>query len=249
MKAINSPLLRAVCTLIVGVLLIMFPNETRQGLIIAIGLLFIIPGIATVIMYHINKNNEAKAIAEGTDDGTPQESRPMFPLAGWGSLLLGIGIILLRDRFIDYLHIILATILVLLAIASFITLIRTSKYWKIGAGNFVMPVVVFIVGALIIFNVLGTNVQMPTIQLILGLAFALYGLVEIYFAIRIMRGKYIYKKKTAAEQKALEEQRQIEETLNEVQDELDAEAKEREEKVEDIVAEEVKEEKKDIFDE
>ncbi|MDO5446509.1 MAG: DUF308 domain-containing protein [Prevotellaceae bacterium] len=247
MKAINSPLLRAVCTLIVGVLLIMFPNETRQGLIIAIGLLFIIPGLATVIVYHINKNNEVKALAEGTADTTPQESRPMFPLAGWGSLLLGISIILLRDRFIDYLHIILSTILILLAIASFITLIRTSKYWKIGFGNFVMPVVVFIVGALIIFNVLG-NVEMPTIQLILGLAFAFYGLVEIYYAIRIMRGKYVYKKKVAAEQKAFEERKQIEDTLNDVQDELDAEAEEKENNVEDIVAEEVKEEKKDIFD-
>lgn len=239
MKFLNSSLFRAICTLIVGVLLIMYPNEAKQGLIIAIGLLFILPGLATVIVYYITKNEEAKKIAEGVEQ-TPHPARPMFPLAGWGSLLLGIGIIIMKDTFITFLPIILSTILVLLAIASFITLVRTSKYWHVGIGNFVMPVVVFVVGALIIFDVFGSAVPLPTIQIILGLAFIFYGLVEIYYFIRIMRGQYIYKKQLASRQKAQEEQAQIEETLKDVQAELDAEI---------VEAEEVPtEEKKDIFD-
>lgn len=246
MKFINSSLFRALCTLIVGVLLIMYPDKAKQGLIVAIGLLFIIPGLATVVMYYVRKHDEEKALAENPESALPA-TRPMFPLAGWGSLLLGVGIILMKGEFLVYLHIILAAILILLSIATFITLVRSSKYWHIGLFNYIMPIVVFIVGALIIFKVL-SEVEEPTIFLIIGLAFAFYGLVEIYFSIRIFKGQHDYKKRLAAEQKAKEEEVQIENTLNEVQAELDEQAEKAVEENPEIENAEASVEKKDIFD-
>lgn len=177
MRFLHSSIFCAICTLIVGILLLAYPTETGKWLAVLLGILFIIPGVASVIMYYWNKTHGNTEHIE-------------FPLAGWGSILLGIGILLIQAYEPQIIIIILGAILIILSISTVVNLLMNSKYWHIGVGNFVIPVVLFIIGVLVIVNYRVEFINdNSAIYIILGLSFMIYSLAELYYSIRVHSGK------------------------------------------------------------
>ena len=93
MKVIHSSIFRAVCAIIVGVLLIQYREQTVTWITIAIGVLFFLSGVISLASYWAAKRNAEKMQGQILSDsnGKPiMGMMPKFPLLSVGSLILGL---------------------------------------------------------------------------------------------------------------------------------------------------------------
>lgn len=82
MRRTNIGILRGVLAIILGVVLVMWPEAAIIYMIMVIGACFLLPGIYSIVGYFLrNKENEVTS--------------PMFPLDGLGSLLLGAWLLIM----------------------------------------------------------------------------------------------------------------------------------------------------------
>lgn len=79
MKTMNYSIIRCICALVLGVLLVAWPEAAILYLVITIGALFLVPGLFSVFGY----------LTRGKQNGMS------FPIAGLGSLLFGLWLMLL----------------------------------------------------------------------------------------------------------------------------------------------------------
>ena len=77
MKTMNYSLVRIVCALIIGLVLVLWPDVAVQYLVITLGVLFLIPGLISLISYFGSKPEEGVS--------------RRFPIEGTGSLLSAFG--------------------------------------------------------------------------------------------------------------------------------------------------------------
>ena len=83
MKVIHSSIFRAVCAIIVGVLLIQYREQTVTWITIAIGVLFFLSGVISLASYWAAKRNAEKMQGQILSDsnGKPiMGMMPKFPL-------------------------------------------------------------------------------------------------------------------------------------------------------------------------
>ena len=78
MKIVNSYIFRAVCALLIGLLLVSNPERMTGLLVQVIGGLFLISGLVSLINYFIIRYSDKVPV------------KPVFPLVGLGSLLFGV---------------------------------------------------------------------------------------------------------------------------------------------------------------
>lgn len=60
MKVIHSSFFRAICAIIVGALLIQYREQTVTWITIAIGVLFFLSGVISIVTYFSAKRNSSK---------------------------------------------------------------------------------------------------------------------------------------------------------------------------------------------
>ena len=116
MKVIQSSLFRALCAIIVGALLIQYREQTVTWITIAIGVLFFLSGVFSLLSYMSAKRNAEKMKGQYLYDAQGNHiigMRPNFPLVGLGSLIFGLVLALMPNVFIAWLMLILATILIM----------------------------------------------------------------------------------------------------------------------------------------
>ena len=93
MKVVHSSLFRAVCAIIIGVLLIQYREQTVTWITIAIGVLFFLSGVISLITYFSAKRTAEKMQGQMLSDANGKQiigTTPKFPIVGLGSLILGI---------------------------------------------------------------------------------------------------------------------------------------------------------------
>ena len=112
MKGISYSFLRAVFALVLGIVLIVWPNEALNYLIITIGILFLIPGLISTIGYFAKKNEETEL---------------PFPLEGIGSILFGLFLVIIPSFFVDILTILLGLVLIIGGIQQIASLMRADR--------------------------------------------------------------------------------------------------------------------------
>ena len=130
MKVIHSSIFRAVCAIIVGVLLIQYREQTVTWITVAIGVLFFLSGVISLASYWAAKRNAEKMQGQILSDSTGKPimgMMPKFPLVSVGSLILGLLLALMPQVFIAWLMFILAFILILGALTQFVTLASAAK--------------------------------------------------------------------------------------------------------------------------
>ena len=194
MKVIHSSIFRAVCAIIVGVLLIQYREQTVTWITVAIGVLFFLAGVISLASYWAAKRNAEKMQGQILSDsnGKPiMGMMPKFPLVSVGSLILGLLLALMPQVFIAWLMFILAFILILGALTQFVNLASAAKMGRVGILFWLFPSVLLLLGLLTIIK---PSAIASAPLLIIGWGMLIYGVVELLNAFKISNNKRIWLK-------------------------------------------------------
>ena len=194
MKVIHSSIFRAVCAIIVGVLLIQYREQTVTWITIAIGVLFFLSGVISLASYWAAKRNAEKMQGQILSDsnGKPiMGMMPKFPLVSVGSLILGLLLALMPQVFIAWLMFILAFILILGALTQFVNLASAAKMGRVGILFWLFPSALLLLGLLAIIK---PSAIASAPLFIIGWGMLIYGVVELLNAFKISNNKRIWLK-------------------------------------------------------
>ncbi len=182
MKVLRSSLFRAICAVIIGILLVCKPDSTVKGITIVIGVLFLIFGVISFAEYIHAKLHKDDTEVYDAQGRLIVSYRPVFPIVGLGSVLLGLILALMPGVFVKSLMYVLGAILILGAINQFANLVSVNKYTRIPLWFWICPVIIFLTGLFVIIKPIDIA-SLPL--LIIGWGLILYGVVECVNAIKI----------------------------------------------------------------
>ena len=199
MKVLQISAIRAIIVLVTGFLLVRYREETMTWMTITVGILFLLSGLVSGMVYYFEKEKVAKKTAkaeqqEGQQEGQQEEENlksPSFPIAGVGSIALGIILAVMPNTFITWVVYILAALLILGAVNQFMNLARSRQYARVPAYMWLFPTVILAVAILLISKPIETA-QLPL--LVLGWAFMYYGVLEFILIIRMYLVRKSYEK-------------------------------------------------------
>ena len=187
MKILQSSVFRAICAIAIGILLIKFPDNTVTWITVAIGVLFLLSGVISIVVYvNARKNVAEYKITDAEGNVITNTEQPTFPIVGVGSMILGAMLALTPNVFITALMYIIGGILILGAINQYMSLVDGRRYGKIGFGYWVFPSLILLTGLYVIIKPMApVNVAM----LVLGWCSLLYGVTELINALKFHSDK------------------------------------------------------------
>lgn len=186
MKILQSSIFRALSAIAIGILLIKFPDNTVTWITVAIGILFLLSGIISLVVYvHAKKNVSEYKITDAQGRVVAGE-KPTFPIVGVGSIILGFLLTLTPNIFIKALMYIIGAILILGAINQYMNLINARRYGKIGFGYWIFPSVILLIGLYVIIKPLAPA---SMAMLVLGWCSLLYGVTEMINSLKFYSDK------------------------------------------------------------
>ena len=159
MRVLGYSLMRAVCALVIGMILVMFPDQASNYFVITIGVIFLVPSLISIIAYLTN--------------GKKKQQR--FPIEGIGSLLFGLWLIIMPHFFSNLLTIILGFILLMGGIQQLASVSTLRTLVKVSYRYYVVPTLILIAGLVALFN--PTGVQ-RTAFIIIGISCMVYAFSE-----------------------------------------------------------------------
>lgn len=162
MKLVNYSLIHTVCALIVGLVLILWPDVAIDYIVITIGVLFLIPSLVVLIGYFTTKSE--------------QNVSRRFPIEGVGSLLFGLWLVIMPGFFADLLMFLLGFILIMGGVQQLASLSMSRRWMSVPMGFYVMPVLILIAGVVALFNPTGVR---NTAFMIIGISSLAYAVAEL----------------------------------------------------------------------
>lgn len=201
MKVLQISAVRAIIVLVTGFLLVKYREDTMTWMTITVGVLFLISGLVACMVYYFEKEKVAKksakaALQEGQQEEEDLKS-PSFPIAGVGSIVLGIILAVMPNTFTTWMVYILSALLILGAVNQFMTLARSRQYARVPVYMWVFPTVSMVVAILLISRPIETDALFFTLKVI-GWAFMYYGVLEFVLIIRMYLVRKAYDKAEAA---------------------------------------------------
>ena len=195
MKVLQISAIRAIIVLVTGFLLVRYREETMTWMTITVGILFLLSGLVSCIAYYFEKEKVAKKTAKAEQQEAQQEEEnlksPSFPIAGVGSIALGIILAVMPYTFITWVVYILAALLILGSVNQFMNLARSRQYARVPVYMWLFPTVILAIAILLISKPIETA-QLPL--LVLGWAFMYYGVLEFILIIRMYLVRKSYEK-------------------------------------------------------
>ena len=182
MKIFQSSIFRALCAIIVGVLLLKFPQDGVTWLTVAIGVLFLISGIIALIAYANARKHAGEYTITDQQGRVISGGQPTFPIVGAGSVILGLTLALTPGVFINGLMYILGGIMILGGINQFVSLVAARRFGSIPLSYWIAPSLILLTGLFVILKPMESS-ELPL--LILGWCSLVYGVTEIINAIKI----------------------------------------------------------------
>lgn len=190
MRNFNYYALSSICALIIGVLLVVWPDVAVRYLVITIGVLFMLPGLIGIFGYFATaKRREEAGI------------RAALPVSAIGSVLLGFWLMIMPDFFITILMYVLGALLVLGGLSQLFNFISVRNITKVPFIMYMIPVLVLLAGIIVLVNPFQAA-AVPFI--ILGISSIVYALTDLFRLIR-------YKKKVLDKEVEIEDITPIEE--------------------------------------
>ena len=181
MRLLQSSVFRAICAIVIGILLIKFPDNTVTGMTIAIGVLFLVSGLVSCIAYFQARRHAGEYKIYDAEGNLISGAMPTFPLVGVGSIILGLILALSPTAFVSALMYIIGTMLILGAVNLFWGLIAARRFGSISLGFFILPTLILITGLYVIVKPLApANFAM----LVLGWCTLVYGIAELINALK-----------------------------------------------------------------
>lgn len=172
MKAINYSTLRSIFALVLGVLLVAWPDVAINYLVITVGVLFFVPGLISLIGYFSRGNREGV--------------KTVFPIVGLGSILFGLWLMIMPSFFVNILMYVLGFILVLGGIQQISSLVSARKWTSVPMGFYVVPVLILVAGLIVVINPFSVA---SAAFMLLGISCIIYALSELFNGFRFSRKK------------------------------------------------------------
>jgi uncharacterized membrane protein HdeD (DUF308 family) len=182
MKILRSSIFRALCAVIIGILLIQYPEKATELMIRAIGALFLVSGVISCATYYSATRQQDDIQVYDAEGRLVVGGKPSFPIVGIGSLILGVILAAMPHAFISGLTYLLGAIVILGAITQFVNLAAARKYADIGAFFWIMPSLLLIVGIVAIAK---PDAVASAPFLLIGWCLVAYGVFECLCSIKI----------------------------------------------------------------
>ena len=186
MRILQSSVFRAICAIIIGILLIQNPDNTVRGITIAIGVLFLLSGAISCAVYFASRMNRNKNVIYDSNSRRISGGRHPFPIVGLGSVLFGLVLALMPDTFVTYLMYVLGAILIIGALNQFMNIINANKTARLPLFFWICPSITLLVGVFVVVKPM-ESAALP--MLIIGWCLLFYGVTECVNAFRIYRDK------------------------------------------------------------
>lgn len=201
MKVLQISAVRAIIVLVTGFLLVKYREDTMTWMTITVGVLFLISGLVACMVYYFEKEKVAKKTAKAALQEGQQEEEdlksPSFPIAGVGSIVLGIILAVMPNTFTTWMVYILSALLILGAVNQFMNLARSRQYARVPVYMWIFPTISMVVAILLISRPIETDALFFTLKVI-GWAFMYYGVLEFVLIIRMYLVRKAYDKAEAA---------------------------------------------------
>lgn len=121
MRSINGAVLRSAFAMVLGFVLVLWPEAAITYLVITIGILFILPGLFAILSYFTRPKNE-------------NGEKPMFPIEAAGSVLFGAWLVIMPEFFVNILMYLLGALLVIAGVQQLVSLISARKWSNVPLG-------------------------------------------------------------------------------------------------------------------
>lgn len=186
MKILQSSAFRAICAIATGILLIKHPDNTVTGITVAIGILFLLSGLISVLTYIHARRHVSDYKVYDAEGRLVAGMEPTFPIVGIGSIILGLILAISPTSFVSALMYIIGFILVLGAINQYLALIAGRRYGHIGLWYWLLPTLILLTG---LYVMLKPMAPLHTAMLILGWLSLIYGVAELINALKFYNDK------------------------------------------------------------
>lgn len=186
MRVFQSSVFRAICAIIIGALLIKYPDNTVKGITVAIGVLFLISGLISCVTYFHAKCHVSEYKIYDANGLLIAGEQPTFPIVGLGSMILGFILALTPTSFVSALMYIIGTILILGAINQYLNLWSGRRYGRVSWLYWVTPTIILFTGLYVIFK---PTAPLSMAMYILGWCTLLYGVTELINALKFHSDK------------------------------------------------------------
>lgn len=174
MNANTLLILRAACAIIVGALLIASPEAYTILMVQVIGGIFLLSGLVPVVGFWF--------------PSSAGSMRPVFPVVGTGSILLGILLMVFPDVFVRALMYVLAVLFILGGVQQLVAQISARSLVPMRWWTILLSVAVVALG----ISILVKPMQSASVPFfLLGIGSICYGLTELLRALR--RAAYEHK--------------------------------------------------------
>ena len=191
MKILQSSVFRSICAIAVGIMLIKYPDNTVTWITIAIGVLFLLSGVISLIVYYHALKNVSEYKITDAEGNIVAGEKPTFPIVGVGSAILGLLLALTPTVFVTALMYIIGGILVLGAVNQFMNLLNARRFGKVSFVYWIFPSLILLTGLYVIIKPMDPPAMA---MLILGWCTLVYGVTELINDIKIHNEKRKYTK-------------------------------------------------------
>ena len=195
MKMMNYSIMRCVSAIAIGILLMVWPETAIVYLVIAIGAMFFLPSLFTLVGYFV----------KGRQLGM------YFPIISLGSLLFGLWLMVSPAFFVGILMYVLGVVLVFAGISQIAGLLGARSHASVSFGYYVMPILILFAGLVVLVNPIAAA-TIPFI--ILGISSTAYGISELINIYKFRRKE----EKLMKHEIVIEDVTPIEEIPNEIKE-------------------------------
>ena len=182
MKIFQSSIFRAVCAIVVGALLIKYPQEGVTWLTVAIGVLFLISGIIALIAYVNARKHAGEYTITDQQGRVISGGQPTFPIVGAGSVILGLILALTPGVFVNGLMYVRGAIMILGGINQLMSLVSARRFGSVPFAFWVAPSLILLTGLFVVLKPMD-SASVPL--LILGWCSLVYGVTELINSLKI----------------------------------------------------------------
>jgi uncharacterized membrane protein HdeD (DUF308 family) len=234
MKIFQSSIFRAICAIAIGILLIKYPDNTVTWITVAIGILFLLSGLISLIVYVNARKHVSEYKITDAEGRVVAGEQPTFPIVGAGSVILGLVLALSPHVFVNGLMYILGAIMILGGINQLMNLVSARRLGKVSFGFWIAPSIIFITGLFVVLKPMETA-ELPL--LILGWCSLLYGITELINALKIRSIRKLTERQQEESERLNQQDTAVEisSEINKSQEESTPTSEEKEEEYPDFI--------------
>ena len=162
MKNKNNAIVRIICAIILGLVLVFWPSLTINYLVMTIGGVFLVAGVISFSTFLFRDKEKYVDIR--------------FPFESSGSILFGLVLIIIPGVFINVLMYVMGVLLILACIQQIYILIAIRRRGTVPLGFYIVPVLTLICSLAIIIHPFGV---LRNTFIFLGVIALIYGINEL----------------------------------------------------------------------